>query len=216
MKRFLAILLAMLVIAIPLTVSAQTQPVTRADAAYGVRYAQEQVVQLPQDQGKWYLSVFGNEGETRYETLKSWFSTDAQLQGIRTQAHYNTYRADSVMFAERYAQSTTIPCVRLQDSAGKVVFQVTGDAIPMSPQALYNSMNDACRRRCRPCPQPQPVNPTPVPTPQPNPVKPVTPTPPAVSDFPSAGIWSLMIALGLMVGAGAGLAKKLKEEFGAK
>ena len=213
MKQFLAILLAMLVIAIPLTVSAQTQP-TRADAAFGVRYAEEQVVQLPQDQGKWYLSLFGNEGDTKYETLKSWFSTDAQLQGIRTQAHYNTYRADSTMFAERYAASTTVPCVRLQDSSGKVVFQAVGEAIPMSPQALYNSMNDACRRRCRPSPQPQPpVNPTPTP----NPVKPpVTPTPPAISDFPSAGVWSLMIALGLMVGGGAGLAKKVKEEFGAK
>jgi hypothetical protein len=215
MKRILAILLAMMVIAIPLTVSAQTQP-TRADAAFGVRYAEEQVVQLPQDQGKWYLSLFGNEGETKYETLKSWFSTDAQLQGIRTQAHYNTYRADSVMFAERYAQSTTVPCVRLQDASGKIVFQATGDAIPMSPQALYNSMNDACRRRCRPCPQPTPT-PTPNPQPTPNPVKPpVTPTPPAVSDFPSAGMWSLTVAVGLLVGGSAGLAKKLKEEFGAK
>jgi hypothetical protein len=215
MKRILAMLLAMLVIAIPLTVSAQTQP-TRADAAFGVRYAEEQVVQLPQDQGKWYLSLFGNEGETKYETLKSWFSTDAPLQGIRTQAHYNTYRADSTMFAERYAASTTVPCVRLQDSSGKVVFQAVGDAIPMSPQALYNSMNDACRRRCRPCPQPQP---TPQPQPQPpvNPVKPSPqPTPPAISDFPSTGMWSLMIALGLLVGSGAGLAKRLKEEFGAK
>lgn len=211
MKRFLAILLAMLVIAMPLTVSAQTQP-TKADAAYGVRYAQEQVVQLPQDQGKWYLSLFGNEGETKYETLKSWFSTDAQLQGIRTQAHYNTYRADSTMFAERYATSTTVPCVRLQDASGTVVFQAVGEAIPMSAQALYNSMNDACRRRCRPCPQP-----TPTPQPTPNPVKPpVTPTPPAVSDFPSAGLWSLTVALGLLFGGSAGLAKKLKEEFGAK
>lgn len=216
MKRFLAILLAMLVIAAPLTVSAQTQP-TRADAAYGVRYAEEQVVQLPQDQGRWYLSVFGNEGETKYETLKSWFSTDAQLQGIRAQAHYNTYRADSTMFTERYAQSTTIPCVRLQDGSGKVVFQATGDAIPMSPQALYNSMNDACRRRCRPCPQPQPQpSPQPPVNPTPHPVKPPTPTPPAVSDFPSAGMWALMISLGLLVGGGAGLAGKIKEEFGAK
>jgi hypothetical protein len=205
----------MLVIAAPLTVSAQTQ-LTRADAAFGVRYAQEQVVQLPQDQGKWYLSIFGNEGESKYETLKNWFSTDPQLQGLRVQAHYNTYRADSAMFAERYAQSTSIPCVRLQDAGGKIVFQATGDSIPMSPQALYNSVNDACRRRCNPCPpQPQPKPPTPEPTP--NPVKPSPqPTPPAMRDIPSAGLWSLMIGLGLLVGGGAGLAMKVKEEFSAK
>ena len=212
MKRVLAFLLAMLVIAVP--VSAQTQP-TKADAAYGVRYVEEQIVTLPQDQGKWYLSLFGNEGETKYETLKSWFSTDSQLQGIRTQAHYNTYRADSTMFAERYATSTAVPCVRLQDSSGKVVFQVVGDAIPMSPQALYNSMSDACRRRCRPCP-PQP---TPQPQPQPpvTPVKPSpTPAPPALSDFPSTGLWISMIALGALLGGGIGLGKKVKEEFAAK
>lgn len=212
MKRILSLLLAMLVIAIPLTVSAQTQ---KTDAAYGVRYTQEQIVTLPQDQGRWYLSIFGNEGEVRFEGLKSWFANDAQLQGIRTQAHYNTYRADSTMFAQRYAQSTNVPCVRLQDSTGAVVFEATGNEIPISAQALYNSMTTACRRRCNPCPQPQPVKPPVQPTPTPTPT-PVAPKPPALSDVPSTALWMGVIFGGLLIGAGAGLVGKLKEEFGAK
>ena len=35
----------------------------KADAAYGVLHAQERVIKLPADEGKWHISVVGNPGE---------------------------------------------------------------------------------------------------------------------------------------------------------
>src|SRR4051812_27048956 len=57
----------------------------KADAAYGVRYAKEQVFDLPQDQNKPYLTVFGVEGDSRYKAVKEWFNTNETLIAIKDQ-----------------------------------------------------------------------------------------------------------------------------------
>lgn len=215
----LALTLTMALCAVPCPAG---EPAMRADAAYGVRYAQEQVIQLPQDQGRFYLTVFGNDGEYRYEQVKSWIANDPQLNALKTQTIYNTYRVDSVMFRERYAQSTgNIPCVRLQTPQGQIVFEATGTNIPMSAEALYNGIAEGCRRRRCPCPHPQPapVNPQPAPV-TPAPVTPapiVKPEPkPVVHDFPSPGVWIGLVVTGLAVGGGFGVGGSLRKEFKGK
>ncbi len=196
------------------------EPNLRADAAYGVRYSQEQVIALPQDQGKFYLSVFGTEGDARYEQVKNWITGDPQLSAVKAQTIYNTYRTDSVMYRERYAQGIgSTPCVRLQTAQGDIVYEAAGFNVPMSAEALYNGLAEGCRRRghCRPCPQPQPQ-------PQP-PVTPVTPpvitppvTPPVIkpSEFPGALAWCCMIGGGCLIGGGVSLVGSLRKEFKAK
>lgn len=207
-------------IVVLVSTACSADPALRADAAYGVRYAEEQVVELPRDQGKFYLTVFGNEGEPRYEQVKSWIANDPQLKAVKAQTIYNTYRADSVMYRERYAQGISgIPCVRLQAPQGQVVYEAAGANVPMSAEALYNGIADECRRRhCRP--QPPHVTPTPPVSPQP-PVTPtpVTPTPAPVvrpSDFPRPAVWAGLVALGLAIGGGVAVASNLKKQFKGK
>jgi hypothetical protein len=195
------------------------EPVKRADAAYGVSYVQEQVIQLPQDQGKFYLTVFGNEGEYRFEQVKSWVANDPQLHALKAQTTYNIYRADSVMFRERYAQGVSnIPCVRLQEPDGTVIYEALGTSVPMSAEALYNGIAEGCRKRhCRPCPQPAPVTPSPV-TPSPTPVTPapiVKPVP-VVHDFPHPGVEAALVAVGLLLGLGVAFVSCFKKEMSAK
>ena len=151
MRKFLIAFALLASVACVATCQAQE---TRADAAYGVRYAQEQVIQLPQDQNKLYLTVFGAEGEYRYEQLKSWIANDPQLSALKAQTVYNQYRTDSVMFRERYAQGISqVPCVRLQTAQGTMVYEALGTTVPMSAEALYNGIAEGClKRNC--CPQP--------------------------------------------------------------
>jgi hypothetical protein len=220
MKTLFALALTLTMALCAVTCSAG-EPAMRADAAYGVRYAQEQVIQLPQDQGRFYLTVFGNDGEYRYEQVKSWIASDPQLNALKTQTIYNTYRVDSVMYRERYAQGISdIPCVRLQTAQGQVVFEATGTNIPMSAEALYNGIAEGCRKRhCRPCPQPAPVNPQPTPVnPSPQPQPPIVkPDPkPVVHDFPSPMVWVGLIVAGLAIGGGIGVGGSLKKEFKGK
>ena len=221
MKTLFASVLILSMAILAVTCSAG-EPAMRADAAYGVRYAQEQVIQLPQDQGRFYLTVFGNEGEYRYEQVKGWMASDPQLSALKSQTTYNTYRADSVMFRERYAQGMSdIPCVRLQTPTGAVVFEASGTNIPMSAEALYNGIAEGCRKRhqCRPCPQPQPnpapVNPQPAPTPAPQPAPIVTPKP-VVHDFPNPVVWIGLVIGGLAIGGAFGVGGSIRREFHGK
>ena len=45
-----------------------------ADTVNGV-LAEERVVNLPNDQGKWYISVVGNANDARYNEVLGWFET---------------------------------------------------------------------------------------------------------------------------------------------
>ena len=214
MKRFLTAFALILSMTCVIATCTAAEPAMRADAAYGVSYAQEQVVQLPQDQGKSYLTVFGIEGEARYEQVKSWIASDPQLAALKSQTTYNTYRTDSVMFRERYAQGVaSTPCVRLQKADGTVIYEASGFGIPMSAEGLYNGMAEGCRkhRHCHPCPQPAPVTPAPTPvTPAPQPI--VKPQP-VVHEFPTLGVWLALISCGVLAGGGVAFATCFKKDL---
>jgi len=148
---------------------------------------QEHVVNLPQDQGKWYISVVGDANDARYRTVLSWFDTHENLKHLKDQVHFCPVKSNTAIYKERYAPNVKgLPTVRVQDSKGVVIYEVAGLAIPLTPDALYAAIaNDVqvaqgCRpilpwrremeRRCRPCPQP---NPQPQPDPDPQPLPPL-------------------------------------------
>ena len=58
-----------------------------ADTVNGV-LAEERVVNLPQDQGKWYVSVVGNATDARYNEIVGWFDTNASLKKLKDQVHF--------------------------------------------------------------------------------------------------------------------------------
>ena len=53
-----------------------------ADTVNGV-LAEERVVNLPNDQAKWYISVVGNANDTRYNEVLGWFASNASLLKLK-------------------------------------------------------------------------------------------------------------------------------------
>jgi len=233
MRQFLLILVCLLM-AFPCVALAGDTMV--ADAQYGVKYnSQGRVITLPQDQGKWYVSLFGNKADPKYQMLQSWFKTHAGLKSLRSQVHFNEYSPDQLRF-KRYAPNMpALPFVRVQTAKGVVVSEFSAQHIPISPEALYSGirvdLTDPTsgflfRRRspCRPGPQPDWRRPCPKPPVTP-PVPPVTPPSPPIGppvlppvepiepDSESHDpTWWLSI-LSSLVGAGIGLAQGWKDVY---
>ena len=198
-----------------------------ADPSGGVKYnAEERVINLPQDQNQWYVSLFGDTADPRFRELQGWFQNHAGLKHLRGQVHWNVYATDSVRYKRRYAKSMPgLPCVRVQTHQGVTASEFWGDYIPMTADGLYNGIRGdisdkaswGClrRRRCRPSPDNEPC---PVPTPEPEPVEPDNGQkpilPPEVTPAPMSGLppWWLLIGLAV-TGAGAGVAAQWKETY---
>ncbi len=169
MKRLLILLM---LLALPMAVTA-------GEVQYD---AQERVVNLPQDGGLWYVTLFGDETSGRYNEVQSWLRSDFRLQHLIEQCHYNEYLTGDVRFRARYsANMPGLPCVRIQNSQGQVVSEWWGEYLPASASGLYDGIrNDLLnpelfnRRRCNPC---RPFCPKPKPKPPVNPPvdPPVTP-----------------------------------------
>ena len=150
------------------------EPVMKADPAYGVRYAQEQVVTLPQDQETPYLTLFGDRNDPRFREMVKWFETNETLAGIKSQTHFNVIYSDSALYQERYASTApALPCVRLQAvDEEQPVAEYAGLNVPLTADALARGLNTTassaeCFRRLRHCPAPQPQ-----PQPKPHPDRP--------------------------------------------
>lgn len=112
----------------------------KADAAYGVKYTEERVINLPQDQGKSFLTIVGKEGETKFEELKEWFKTNKRLKGLASQTHFNTYPNTNPTAVDRFAGVKTFPIIRLQNAKAQRIFEIKGKDIPMSADALANAI----------------------------------------------------------------------------
>jgi len=203
-----------------------------ADAEHGVMYnAQERVITLPQDQGKWYVSIFGNKADPKYQSLQSWFKTHDGLKSLRSQVHFNEYSPDQLRF-KRYAENMpALPFVRVQNEKGVVASEYSAQQIPISPEALYSGIrNDITNktsgflfRRRLLCPRPSPQR-RPCPSPCPKPPAPPTPPviivdpigPPVLPPDPKPAshnpTWWLCI-LSSLAGAGIGLAQGWKDVY---
>ena len=152
-----------------------------ADAMNGV-LAEERVVQLPNDSGKWFISVVGNVNDAHYNEIVGWFSTNPSLKKLRDQVHFCQVTTNTAIYMERYASNVKgLPTVRMQKPNGVVVYEVAGKNIPITAAGLNGALADGvCTAEgIRPilpwrhdmerrCPGPGP-NPGPEPNPQPNP-----------------------------------------------
>jgi len=148
--------------------------------------AEERIVKLPNDQGKWYVSVVGDARDVIYQRLLAWFDTSASLKTLKAQVHFCPIAAGTAIYQERYKENVKgLPTVRVQKPGGEVIYEAAGKNLPMSAEGLYGAIADGVytaqgirpilpwrremERRCPgpgPCPQPEP-QPQPDPEPQP-------------------------------------------------
>ncbi len=191
-------------------------------------FATEERVSLPQDQGAWYLTIFGDTNDVKYIELKSWLTTDAGLAKLKAQVRYNEYTTDQVRYQRYVKDMPGLPCIRLQNEKGLVVSEFWDDNIPASSSILYKGIKGdlqdktswGCLKRRR-CPKPQP-GPKP---PSPPPVAPVEPDvpmgppmgPPVLDDdLPDepeeSKLWMLLVVIAALGGGGFGFVQGYKKE----
>jgi hypothetical protein len=103
--------------------------------------AEERVVNLPNDSGKWYISVVGNANDARYNEIVGWFSTNANLMKLKDQVHFCPVTTETATYQERYVGTLTgLPAVRMQKADGTVVYEATGKNLPMSAGGLNGAL----------------------------------------------------------------------------
>jgi len=201
-----------------------------ADTVNGV-LAEERVINLPQDQSKWYVSVVGKATDPRYNEIVGWFDTNASLKKLKNQVHFCPVTSDTAIYQARYASNVkALPTVRMQKADGAVVYEAAGKNIPMTAAGLNGAMAGAVNkaaglrpvlpwrremeRRCPgPCPNPQPQpQPQPQPDPEPQPIDdggtPNVDPEPAAEGWPLWGL-ALLVNGGFLVGLAAGYGRKL-------
>ena len=168
MKRLIYVLL---ILGCATTISMATEPL------YGV-ITEERVINLPNDQGKWYVSVVGDASDANYKKIIGWFDTNKKLKKLKDQVHFASVTKDTAIYTERYAKNIDgLPTIRVQTGDGEVVYEAAGDNIPMSAEGLNGAIAERVlpwRKntddRCgpKPCPSPSPSPDLPLdPEPQP-------------------------------------------------
>jgi len=201
-----------------------------ADTVNGV-LAEEQVINLPQDSAKWYVSVVGIADDSRYLEVLGWFNTNPNLAKLKKQVHFCRVTSDQPIYSERYEPNVKgLPTVRVQDGSGVVIYESAGKNIPMTARSLYSAIASSVRisrgllpvlpwrrdmeKRCPgPCPKP---------TPEPGPNVDPEPAPiddggaPALEEPAGALTAAAIIAIALacvIVGSGVGLAVQWKRTY---
>jgi len=191
--------------------------------------AEQRVVNLPNDQGKWYISVVGNANDAAYLRVLGWFEANPSLKGLKNKVHYCLVTAGTPTYQERYAANVKgLPTVRVQKPDGTVVYEAAGKNLPMTAEGLYGAIAGAVNtaqgirpilpwrrdmeRRCPgPCPTPNPA-PDPQPDPDPQPIDdggaPDLESQPAAEGWPLWGL-TLLVNGGFLVGLAAGYGRKL-------
>jgi hypothetical protein len=175
--------------------------------------AEKRVVNLPNDQDKWYVSVVGNDGDSIYRSVLRWFGENAALVDLKNKVHFCQVASGTPIYQERYAKNiSTLPTVRVQKPDGTVIYEASGANIPMSAEGLHAAIAGGidCAQGIRPilpwrrymnnkpcpgpCPGPdtQPVEPDPAPQPIDNGGAPEV-------DAPSAAAGAILGAVGISV-----------------
>ncbi len=141
--------------------------------------AEEQIVNLPQDQNMWYISAVGEKGQV-YDNLLAKFDA-GKLKTLKQQVHFCPVTTDTAIYAERYKNNVKgLPTVRVQEADGAIVYEASGEAINVSGDSLFLEIASAVKRRellpwrrnhsrpqPQPSPQPQPIIPFVDPAPAP-------------------------------------------------
>jgi uncharacterized protein (UPF0248 family) len=96
----------------------------------------ERIMNVPQDQNKWYVSVVGETGNTQYKEILSWFDS-GELKNFKDQVFFIPVTTQNPIYADRYEKNTkTLPMVRVQDAEGIRIYEVQGTEIPATARAL--------------------------------------------------------------------------------
>jgi hypothetical protein len=205
-----------------------------ADTVNGV-LAEERVVNLPNDQGKWYISVVGDSNDARYNEILNWFDNNPNLAKLKDQVQFCPVTSDTAIYKERYAPNVAgLPTVRMQQPDAVVVYEAAGKDLPMTAAGLNGALAGAVgkaqglrpilpwRRDTdnrlnnleRPKPQPQPNH-----DPEPQPIndggKPEVVNPDLAEPESVLPGW-LVVPIGgagFLVGFCLGYGKKLKEKL---
>lgn len=203
--------------------SADVSAEAQADASYGVRYTKERLLSLPKDQDKFYLSIVGNETDPKFNEIKGWFSENRELKNIKVQTHYNAVTTTSAIYKERYAKNIpATPLIRIQTAKGTTLFQVSGENVPMSAEALTKSINQKVMKgwRDRFCPFKPDVEPEPEPTPDADPDADVDAdgpdVQPDVTPVDASFPWLVLVGATLgaaLIGGGWGLGKSMYDTY---
>lgn len=120
------------------------------DTGFGVTYAKERVIKLPRDANKFFVTVIGNPNDPRFNTIKGWFTTVPTLADLKSQTHFNSISTSQVDYKDKYAKYVpATPLVRVQTAKGGVIYQVSGDNIPMSGESLSRAINTELLDRWR-------------------------------------------------------------------
>jgi len=200
-----------------------------ADTVNGV-LAEERIVNLPQDQGKWYVSVVGNATDPRYNEVVGWFDSNASLKKLKNQVNFCPVTTDTAIYQARYASNVKgLPTVRMQKPDGTVVYEAAGKNLPMTAAGLNGALAGAVsnaqglrpilpwrqemERRC-PAPGPNP-QPNPQPDPEPQPIDdngPPNIEPDPQDDLPGWGL-ALLCVGGTLVGLSTGYGRKLYDKL---
>lgn len=194
--------------------------------------AQERVVNLPNDQGKWYISVVGNAGDAAYRRVLGWFEANASLKDLKNKVHFCPVTSDTAIYQARYASNVKgLPTVRVQQPDGTVVYEASGKNLPMTAEGLFGAIASAVntaqgirpvlpwrREMDRRCPRPGP-SPTPNPPPQPDPEpQPIDDGGPPDLESPVESVlpvwWAMLLALA--IGAVVGVSQKWHETYRQK
>lgn len=183
--------------------------------------AEERVINLPSDQGKWYISVVGDARDAQYQTILKWFGQDPALRKLKSQVRFCPVKSSSTVYKTRYSMNVKgLPTVRFQNSQGVVIYEAAGKNLPFTAQGLYGALangtakaqgvpilpwrrNHVHPRPCPgPCPGPEPVPVAPDPEPQPidDGGEPNFDGQPVQSSFPP--LWLMLTVLVLSAGGG--------------
>ena len=187
--------------------------------------AEERIINLPNDQGKWYISVVGDARNADYQMILKWFGQDPALRKLKSQVRFCPVTTSSIIYKTRYSTNVKgLPTVRFQNSQGVVIYEAAGKNLPFTAQGLYGAFANSVakaqsrpilpwRRNCRPGPCPGPC-PSPYPRPTPEPEPDVAPDPepqpiddgsepefePVQSSFPP--LWLMLTVLIASAGGG--------------
>jgi hypothetical protein len=116
----------------------------------GIKRTEARVVNLPQDQGKIFVTIFGDPSQPRTKEIISWFETVPELKAVKAQTHFNVIDTNSTMFTSRYANHVAkLPCVRVETKDAVRLYQASDKNIPLTGEALANAVNTGCLLRWR-------------------------------------------------------------------
>ncbi len=148
-----------------------TFPAFAEQGRYGAQVnVEKQVVNLPQDENKFYLTVFAKPDEAA--KLGGLFN-QPELVGYKQVTHFNVITTNDPIYKTRFAK-VPAPTVRLQTAKGQIVGEYQGVVLE-HPTLLAGAMKVDCWRKCRPGPESDPepaIEPAPEPDPEPAKVQP--------------------------------------------